>query len=211
MAFALRPRDSASAISSRNGSQALALGARPGLGGQGEGSGSVDACSEMAGFAPLESVDTPAVVAGFDAGSVDTPVVVAGFGGQVPGRPPLTRTAMPAAFRYALAVSRRTPVDSSMRRSDQPSRPNATTDCFFSSSKTLLIPAVDHVTHRLVNVSAPTRGGRFSGVPQWPVLGVPRGNSRKPRRRNASSRNSTSRKAEPSLRRSTTLHRQCAR
>src|SRR5713101_4792162 len=178
MAFALRPRDSASAISSRNGSQALALGARPGLGGQGEGSGSVDACSEMAGFAPLESVDTPAVVAGFDAGSVDTPVVVAGFGGQVPGRPPLTRTAMPAAFRYALAVSRRTPVDSSMRRSDQPSRPNATTDCFFSSSKTLLIPAVDHVTHRLVNVSAPTRGGRFSGVPQWPVLGVPRGAER---------------------------------
>src|SRR5713101_1130683 len=154
MAFALRPRDSASAISSRNGSQALALGARPG------------------------SVDTPAVVAGFDAGSVDTPVAVAGFGGQVPGRPPLTRTAMPAAFRYALAVSRRTPVDSSMRRSDQPSRPNATTDCFFSSSKTLLIPAVDHVTHRLVNVSAPTRGGRFSGVPQWPVLGVPRGAER---------------------------------
>src|SRR5262245_51694735 len=41
-----------------------------------------------------------------------------------------------------------------MRRSDQPSRPSARTDCFLSSPKTLLIPAVDHVIHRLVNVSA---------------------------------------------------------
>src|SRR5260221_6534393 len=62
-----------------------------------------------------------------------------------------------------------------MRRSDQPSRPSASTDCFLSSPKTLLIPAVNHVSHRLVNVSAANRGGRFSGVPQWPVLGVPRG------------------------------------
>ena len=54
-------------------------------------------------------MDTPAVVAGF-AGpeSVDTPAVVAGFGGHTSGRPPRARTATPAAFRYALAVSRRT-------------------------------------------------------------------------------------------------------
>ncbi len=34
---------------------------------------------------------------------------------------------------------------SSMRRSDQPSRPSASTCCFFSSPKTLVIPAVEHV------------------------------------------------------------------
>jgi hypothetical protein len=43
-----------------------------------------------------------------------------------------------------------------MRRSGQPSRPSATTCCRFSSLKTLLIPAVDHVSDRLVNVSAAT-------------------------------------------------------
>ena len=120
-------------------------------------------------------MDTPPEMAGFGPGSVDTPSVVAGFGGHVPSRPPWPRTAIPAAFRYALAVSRRTPVASSIRRSDQPSRPSASTCCLLSSLKTLLIPAVDHALHRLVNVSAPTRGGRFSGVHQWPVLGVPRG------------------------------------
>ena len=36
---------------------------------------------------------------GTGSGSVDTPSVVAGFGGQLPGRPPLPRTAIPAAFR----------------------------------------------------------------------------------------------------------------
>jgi hypothetical protein len=46
---------------------------------------------------------------------VDTSGVVAGLGGgRVRGRPPRSRTAIAAAFRYALAVS---------RRSDQPSRP----------------------------------------------------------------------------------------
>jgi hypothetical protein len=55
--------------------------------------------------------------------------VVAGFGGQTRGRPPRPRTGMPAAFRYSLAVSRRTPVVSPMRRSDQPSRPSATICC----------------------------------------------------------------------------------
>src|SRR5438876_9657924 len=70
IAIALRPRPSASTISSRYGSQALALGARPGRDGRGE---PVDTPSEMAGFGGLESVDTAGVVAGFEEpGSVDT-------------------------------------------------------------------------------------------------------------------------------------------
>ena len=81
MAIALRPRPSASAISSRYGSQALALGARPG--------------GTVAG-----SVDTSGVVAGFEGPeSVDTSGVVAGFGGHTLGRPPRSRTGIPAAFR----------------------------------------------------------------------------------------------------------------
>ena len=57
MAMALRPRRSASMISSRYGSHALALGARPG---RGTGAESVDTSALVAGFAPVgpESVDT---------------------------------------------------------------------------------------------------------------------------------------------------------
>ena len=97
MAIALRPRPSASAISSRYGSQALAVGARPG----GDSRiGSVDTSAEMAGFGRSESVDTSGVVAGFEGPrSVDTSGVVAGFGGHTPGRPPRSRTGIPAAFR----------------------------------------------------------------------------------------------------------------
>src|SRR5215469_13672049 len=77
-----------------------------------------------------------AASSGFD------PVVtsLAGFAGT--GRPqaPGARMAMPAAFRYALPVSRRTPVACSIRRKDQPKRPNAITCCRFSSLKTLLMP-----------------------------------------------------------------------
>ena len=95
IAIAFRPRLRASAISSRYGSQALALGARPG----GE-AGSVDTRSEIAGFGGPESADTGGVVAGFGApGSVDTSGVVAGFGGHTLGRPPRSRTGTPAAFR----------------------------------------------------------------------------------------------------------------
>ena len=42
---------------------------------------------------------------------------------------------------------------SSIRLSDQPSRPSARTCCFFSSPKTLPIPAVDHDPRAFVNVS----------------------------------------------------------
>src|SRR5438094_4530874 len=122
MAIALRPRPSASTITSRCGSQALACGLRPGRGGQGAGA---------------ESVDTS--LAGFAGGSVDTPL--AGFGTGRRPQPPGDRTAIPAAFKYALAVSRRTPVASSIRRSGHPSRPSTSTSCRFASLKTLAIPA----------------------------------------------------------------------
>ena len=63
MAMALRPRASASAISSRYGSQALALGARPG----GEsGPGSVDTVPVMADFDAPGSVDTSGVMAEYE-------------------------------------------------------------------------------------------------------------------------------------------------
>src|SRR5271157_3084341 len=77
----------------------------------------------MAGFAAPESVIT----------------WLAGFGARRP-QPLGGRTAIPAAFRYALAVSRRILVVCWIRRSDHPSRPRATTCCFFSSFKTLAMP-----------------------------------------------------------------------
>ena len=62
----------------------------------------------------------------------------------------------------------------SMRRSDHPSRPSASTCCSLLSLTTLLLAAKEHAIPAGVNVSAAT-GGRFSGVDQWPVLGVHRG------------------------------------
>jgi hypothetical protein len=93
----------------------------------------------LAGFAAAESVDTPVALAGFDGWP------------QRPGG----RTGTLAACRYALAVSRRTPVASSIRRSDHPRRPSAITCCRFSALKTLAIPAVGCFPTACVNVSAP--------------------------------------------------------
>ncbi len=62
---------------------------------------------------------------------------MAGFAGARPHLPG-GRKAIPTAFKYVAAVSRRTPVARWMRRSDHPSRPNAMTCCLFSSLKTLL-------------------------------------------------------------------------
>jgi hypothetical protein len=45
------------------------------------------------------------------------------------------------------------PVTSSILRSDHPGRPSARTYSLFSSLKTLLIPAMDHTDHRLINAS----------------------------------------------------------
>lgn len=89
-----------------------------------------------------------------------------------------SRIAMPAALRYALAVSRRTPVVCSMRRSGHPSRPRARIWCFRSSPKMLAVPAGNHTAPRRVNVLGRCYlTGRFSAVHDWPVLGVHRGGS----------------------------------
>src|SRR6185312_11317620 len=114
MALALRPLLSDSSMKSRWGSQALAVTLRPGAASVGTplaGFGGGDAGS----FADVRTLaDDAAVVDAADSTpkSGDT---LAGFasGGCLP-QPPGDRTAMPAAFRQALAVSRRTPVSFSM-------------------------------------------------------------------------------------------------
>jgi hypothetical protein len=172
MAMALRPRLSPKSMASRYGSQALVtkaesvitslagfevafavpfVGRFSGLGLQFGSRGS--GVTAMAGFAAPESVITS----------------LAGFGLQRP-QPLGGRTAIPAAFRYAPAVSRRIPVACWMRRSDQPSRPSAKTCCFFSSFKTLAMPTEPT---SLRGIQCPGRYSRcrFSGDNQWPVLG----------------------------------------
>src|SRR5437667_5622290 len=63
-----------------------------------------------------------------------------------------------------------------MRRSGHPSRPRARICCFVSSPKMLAIPAGNHRSPRRVNVLGRCYlTGRFSGVYDWPVLGVHRG------------------------------------
>src|SRR5438046_802447 len=143
MAIALRPRPSASRIMSRWGSHALACGLRPGRGGHGTGAESVD--TSLAGFAGGGSVDT----------------ALAGFGTGRRPHPPGDRTAIPAAFKYALAVSRRTPVASSIRRSGHPSRPSTSTSCRFASLKTLAIPATSR---------KPAARSTSEPIRYWPVF-----------------------------------------
>jgi hypothetical protein len=97
MAIALRPRRSASMISSRYGSHALALGARPG---RGIAPTSVDTSVLVAACGESESVDTGSEIAGFDCPeSTDTSRgEIAGFALHSLGRP-RPRTGSPAAFR----------------------------------------------------------------------------------------------------------------
>src|SRR5262249_21255046 len=73
------------------------------------------------------------------------------------------RIVIPAALRYALAVSRRTPVATSMRRTGHPSRPRASTCCFLSSPKMLAMP-----TGRAR--SPPSRQRLGALLPHWPVF-----------------------------------------
>src|SRR5579863_227637 len=65
------------------------------------------------------------------------------------------------------------PVSCWMRRCGQPSRPSAMTCCRFSSLKTLLT-SMEANPSIVLNV-LPISIGRFSAVPHWPLLGVPRG------------------------------------
>src|SRR6266487_1687253 len=147
MAMALRPRLSPKSMASRYGSQALGR------------------------LTTAESVITSFSLAGFEVG-FDRPLLERfsglglglglqlGFGLHRP-QPLGGRTAIPAAFRYAPAVSRRTWVACWMRRSDQPSRPRAKTCCFFSSFKTLAMPTEPT---SLRGIQCPRRRSR------WPVF-----------------------------------------
>jgi hypothetical protein len=74
---------------------------------------------------------------------------------------PGCRTLMPAAFIYALAVSRRTPVACSMPRKDQLSRPKAITCCRLSSLNTLLMALEATLPLGVVNVPGDFLYGRF--------------------------------------------------
>jgi hypothetical protein len=126
-------------MSSRYGSHALAAGARPGRSSDAASGDAKSVVDPLAGFADADAGSVVDPLAGFadadaDAGSVVDPL--AGLGGRlVRGG----RTAIPAAFRYELAVSRRTPVASSIRRSDHFSCPSARTCCFLSSLKTFTL------------------------------------------------------------------------
>src|SRR5579864_1582591 len=106
--MALRPRESPSSITSRCGAQELADGLRPGCG-WGEAvkltsdSAPKSVITSVAGFAGTGSLLTSG--AGFSgAESVITPLAgfAAGCRPQLPGG----RKAIPAAFKYAAAVSR---------------------------------------------------------------------------------------------------------
>ena len=76
----------------------------------------------------------------------------------------------PAAYRYALTVSQRTPVACSMPRRGHLSRLSAITCCFFSSLKPLPMPT--EPIGPLAGVSVlDFIAGRFSGDLHRPVLG----------------------------------------
>src|SRR5713226_2488221 len=128
-------------MSSRYGSQALATRSRLLVGGEIGGPKSV--VTSLAGFESAGSVVTS----------------LAGFAGARRPQAPGGRTPIPAALRYAPAVSRRTPVACSMRRKGHPSFPSAMTCCFFSSLKTLLMP------------TEPTRAPIGVNVPGFPMAG----------------------------------------
>ena len=101
------------------------------------------------GSQPLSVTD----VAGFVvSGEVPPESVVTSMAGFAVRTQPGARTWMPAAFKYPLAVSRRTPVACSMRRKDQPSRPKAIICCRLSSLNTLLMPREATLPPRVVNV-----------------------------------------------------------
>ena len=87
----------------------------------------------MAGFAGAESVDTSDVMAGFGGPS-------AAAARELAHRDPRRLQVR----RWPSPDERRSPA--SIRRSDQPRRPSASTCCCFSSLKTLLIPARDHAS-----------------------------------------------------------------
>ena len=136
-----------------SGTIASAAGGRPNREGASAAGGgnSESVVTPLAGFVEAKSEGGGRAGSGEEARSDETSKVgvptpksvitsVAGFEPAL--RPqPGGRTAIPAAFKYPAAVSRRTPVAPWIRRSVHPSRPKAITCCFFSSFKTLAISA----------------------------------------------------------------------
>src|SRR5690606_10829947 len=172
--MALRPCRTDRSMNSLCGSHLLGAGLRPRPASElaGAAGSVVDPLAGLAGAAAGSVVDRLAGLAGAAAGSVVDPL--AGFGRCRPRGP---RTAIPAALRYWLAVSRRILVSCSIRRSDQPSRPSASTVCFFSSRKTFTPGGGPRPAASRQRPGAVATTGRFSGVHHWPVLGVHRGSS----------------------------------
>jgi hypothetical protein len=133
-------------MASRNGSQAVADGIRLGF----------------SAARPVDSTPNPVV----------TSSALAGFAGGRRPHAPGGRTAIPAAFRYAPAVSRRTPVSCSMRRSGDPSRPRGNHLLFCRFAQDVAHIDEGYMPHAEINVPGLTPVGRFSD-PHWPVLGDP--------------------------------------
>ena len=109
MDIALRPESRAFSISSRYGSQTLAVVTE---------AAARSVVTAMAGFGIADFGET--------AGSESVVTSMAGFeAGEARPPHPGFRIAMPAAFRYLPTVSRCTPVVFSIRCRDQPNRPSA--------------------------------------------------------------------------------------
>jgi hypothetical protein len=158
-------------MASRNGSQALADGIRLGF----SASRPVDS--------PPTAVGTSSALAGFEVAfpfeerfsglglivsvgfAASDPAVtsfsLAGFAGGRRPHAPRGRTAIPAAFRYAPAVSRRTPVSCSMRRSGDPSRPRGNHLLFFRFAQDVAHIDEGYMPHAEINVPGLTLVGRF--------------------------------------------------
>src|SRR5260370_21124145 len=144
MAIALRPCDSANSMASRYGSQVLGDEVRDGRLGSSEagsatcsrlGTSAESVVSCVAGFAGSESASATKKPVFPASKSVVTSM--AGF--AVDGHP-VGRKVMPAARKYPLAVSRRTPVSCWIRRRDPPSLPQAITCWFLSLVQTIATP-----------------------------------------------------------------------
>jgi hypothetical protein len=109
---------------------------------------------------------------------VVTPFSLAGFAGSRRPHAPGGRTAIPATFRYAPAVSRRTPVSCSMRRHWPSKSSQGNHLLFFRFAQDVVHIGEGYMAHAEINVPGLILVGRFSSDPHWPVLGDARGDGR---------------------------------
>src|ERR1700687_4378610 len=167
--MALRRRRTASSISSRYGSHALALGDLPGGGGGAGPLGEPGAAARRGGCSVAESVDTSPPLAGFDpAESVDTSL--AGFGAWPHPRRAIR---MPALFQIRAGGPPPHP-DAGLNASQRPSQPPQRNDLLsLLFAQDVRHPGGEACLVRLrQRPGASISFGRFSGVHVWPVLGV---------------------------------------